>query len=122
MTTATLTNPLAPTEEAIAAYEQAGERYAHLVGREMELEADRHTAKQAAIRRIMQGVNELTEKPHSASSAESVVETDAEYRSYLRRQTDTVVEKNLALTAMTSARLRAMLALTRAAADPLEVP
>jgi hypothetical protein len=109
----------AAAEEAIITFERAGESYARLVGREMDLEADRHAQKQAAIRRVMQGINELTAKPHSASSAEAIVETDLEYRDYLRQQTDTVVQKNLALTAAQSARLRAMLALTRAASDPL---
>lgn len=54
--------------------------------RETELEDNRITAKIAAIDRIMSaGENQFTGKPHSYSSAESIVNTDEEYQAYLAK-------------------------------------
>ena len=50
----------------------------------IDLETRRHTVKMACIDRIMKaGDNPLTGKPHSFSSAEAAVGTDAEYIRYL---------------------------------------
>ncbi len=99
--------------DCIAAYVEAGNEYAALAGQEMDLEADRAGKKLDAIRRIMQGENPLTGKPHSASSAEAVVETDHEYRAHLKIQSDIVVMKNHSGTLAETARLRAELAIAR---------
>lgn len=98
-------------ETAIEDYEREGGNYAERAGVELDLEAERPMLKDAAIRRIMGEVNPLTDKPHSASSAEKIVEGDAEYRAHLHRQRETVVEKNAAFTRMTAARLRAEMAI-----------
>ena len=50
---------------------------------EMRYENERPVKKLAAIARVMQFPNVLNDKPHSASSAEAVVETDSEYAAYL---------------------------------------
>ena len=62
----------------------AAERLADTTAAELRLEDERITHKLAAIDRIMtRGDNSFTGKPHSYSSAESVVNTDEEYQSYL---------------------------------------
>lgn len=51
---------------------------------EMQLEDERVAHKLMAIDRIMAaGDNKLTGKPHSYSSAEAIVNTDAQYQDYL---------------------------------------
>lgn len=93
-------------------YERLGRGYAELAAREFDLEAGRAIEKDAAIRRIMEQPNPLnSDKPHSATSAEKIVEADPEYAAYIGRIRDTVREKNHAYTAMTGARLRAELAI-----------
>ena len=58
--------------------------YAKAVENEMALEDGRITVKMAAVSRIMtSGDNPLTGKPHSFSSAEALVNTDADYTEYL---------------------------------------
>lgn len=52
--------------------------------REAELEDNRISVKMAAVERIMKsGDNPLTNKPHSFSSAEALVNTDSTYSDYL---------------------------------------
>ena len=97
--------------DAIDTYEHAGALFADLAGEEMDREAQRPVEKDAAIRRLMQTTNELTEKPHSASSAEKIVETDTEYRAALKAQREVVVQKNHAFTRMQAAKLRAEMAI-----------
>lgn len=94
-----------------------GRLYAELCGQEMEVEANRPEHKLAAIRRIMATENTLTGKPHSASSAEAIVETDPEYRAYLKAQSEVVVQKNHAYNLAIGARLRAQLAIARFKAE-----
>ena len=94
-------------DDALDAYTEAGEHYALKRAEEMKLEDERHIIKQAALLRIMATTNELTGKPHSASSAESVVQLDAEYAEYLGRQREAAFFTILARTAWESARLRA---------------
>lgn len=75
-------------EAAIAEYAAVSEtlraatRYAETRGRFRALE------KRAAILRLMSSDNPLTGKPHSASSAEAIVESDAEYAAYLAESTE----------------------------------
>ncbi len=79
-----------------AVYETA-EKYAAAVKHEMELEEARARVKMAAIKRIMDaGDNPLTGKPHSFSSAEILVNTDAEYARHLEQQREAVAERILA--------------------------
>jgi hypothetical protein len=57
---------------------------ADAVRRESELEDNRISVKMAAVERIMRaGENPLTNKPHSFSSAEALVNTDTTYADYL---------------------------------------
>ena len=72
----------------------AGDELARATAHEMALEAGRAAEKAAAIRRIIDGgPNGLTQKPHSASSAEAIVETDEQYAAYLAQQRDAVIAK-----------------------------
>lgn len=99
-------------ETALAAYQRHGEHYADAAGLEMDLEAERPIIKDAAIRRIMEQPNPLNQdKPHSATSAEKLVELDSGYRAHLRRQRDAVYEKNMAFTRMQAAKLTAEMAI-----------
>ena len=54
------------------------------------------------------GPNELTGKPHSASSAEAIVEADAQYAAYLSQQRDAVIAKITAQAAYDSSVLIAL--------------
>lgn len=92
-------------EAIVAAAKEYGQAQAH----ESQLEDDRCFAKRDAIRRIMQQPNEETQKPHSASSAEKVVETDAEYMAFRQKQREAVVATQLARGRFYAARLRAEL-------------
>lgn len=94
----------------------AGDRLAEAKAHELRLEDERPVAKVAAIARLMQGVNPLTGKPHSASSAEAVVETDPEYAAYRTAQ-------RAATVATIKAKVYYAVALTRArmASDAVEV-
>lgn len=66
--------------------EEAYEKYATAAEAEMLLEDGRAEVKNAATQRIMQaGDNPLTGKPHSFSSADAIVNTDAEYAEYLAK-------------------------------------
>lgn len=77
--------------------ESATIRLADATVAEMALEDSRINAKLAAIERIMAaGDNQLTGKPHSFSSAEGIVNTDAQYQDYLERQRDAVRQRILA--------------------------
>lgn len=78
---------------AVAVYREAVELYANLTHREMEFAASRPIIKIAAIRRLIGTRNEMTMKPHSVSSAEAEVESDAEYSDYLKSIRRTVYEK-----------------------------
>lgn len=96
-------------EQIVVDVERLAELHARLTHREMELEAARPVAKLEAIRRVMEGENPDTGKPHSFSSAEKAVETDAEYGTFLKTLRDVVLEKNLAWGKLEAACLRARL-------------
>lgn len=69
--------------DATNAVRMAARQLAEAREREMQVEHERPVRKLEAIARIMQFPNVLNDKAHSASSAEAVVETDAEYAAYL---------------------------------------
>ena len=96
---------------------EAGEAYGRAVRAEMQIEDERPLAKLEAITRLMALPNALTGKPHSASSAEAIVETDAAYAAYLSAKRDAVVAKITAKVALDVVQLqvRAMIALQEAA-------
>jgi hypothetical protein len=105
-------NPESRAERAIAALVKTGEDWSTWTEREAQLEADRCGVKQEAIRRIMaSGDNPLTGRPHSASSAEAIVERDHEYYAHLGRQREAVYCRMNARTAWEAARLTAELAI-----------
>lgn len=98
--------------KAIALYEEAGQQYAELASRELDLEAGRTEQKCDAILRIKSGEDRLNpDKSHSVSSAEKQVELDPIYRKYLAQQSETVFQKNRRYYLMQSARLRCELAI-----------
>lgn len=99
-------------QRLINAYADSAMDHARLTKRESDLEAERCTVKSAAILRILGEQNPLNGKPHSATSAEAVVETDPEYRAYLATQSETVFAKNMAWAGMESFKLRARLAIS----------
>lgn len=76
----------------------AAKKLSDAVRRQMTLEKDRHVIKMAAISRIVaSGDNPLTAKPHSFSSAEAVVHTDAEYDAHLSNIIDATCDKLIAV-------------------------
>lgn len=98
-----------------SAIESAAKVLADAVKHEMELEAQRHVVKLAAVTRIMtSGDNPLTGKPHSFSSAEAIVETDQQYASHLEQLRNATYERILARggydSALAQARLTAEVA------------
>lgn len=96
---------------AIEAIEAAAERLANAVRMEMELEDQRPIVKSAAIQRLLQATNPETGKPHSASSAEKVVEADSQYDWHRQRQRMAVVETITARGAYEAAKRRADVAI-----------
>ncbi len=97
---------VAAFDEAHRAFDDAGDDYARLAHREAEMETRRPQAKLNAIMRLMTEPNLINGKPHSASSAEAVVELDNQYFAHLAEQRDVVRQKNHAWTRRESARLR----------------
>lgn len=95
----------------IEAVNAAAKEYGEAQARESELEDERCFVKRDAIRRIMQQPNDETGKPHSASSAEKVVETDSEYAAFRKTQRDAVIATQLARGRFYAAKLRAELEL-----------
>lgn len=100
-------------ENLVADIETAASHLAEAVAAEQSLEDNRINVKLAAIERIMAaGDNPFTGKPHSFSSAESVVNTDSLYQEYLERQRNAVKARILAKgnydSAVAAARLGAV--------------
>jgi hypothetical protein len=84
-------------ENLIHDIEASAHNLAEAVAKEQSLEDNRINVKMAAIERIMSsGDNPLTGKPHSFSSAEALVGTDADYQTYLERQREAVKTRILA--------------------------
>ena len=77
----------AQTQEIVERITAAAKELADAREAEQELEDNRINVKLRAIEKIMRsGDNSLTGKPHSFSSAEAAVGTDAEYQDYLAQQ------------------------------------
>lgn len=91
--------------DVLTAARQLGEAVSTL----QRLEDERPIQKSAAIRRLMQQENPETNKPHSASSAEKVVESDAEYLAHRTRQAEAEVAKHEAFGRYEAAKLTARL-------------
>lgn len=88
----------------------ATEHYAQSVANEMSVEDGRTAVKMAAVQRIMAaGDNPMTNKPHSFSSAEAIVNTDRDYSDYLAKLRETVSNRILARGRYESALLEAQL-------------
>lgn len=76
---------------------EATEKLAGATKNEMQLDHERHIVKMQAISRIIKGGdNPLTGKPHSFSSAELLVEQDAEYAGHLAKLRDAVEARIMA--------------------------
>lgn len=80
---------------------------------ELEHEDQKPVAKHAAIMRILGTENVATKKPHTASSAELIVESEPEYAAFLKSRREAVVSKIKARGDVDAAafRVRAALAL-----------
>jgi hypothetical protein len=84
--------------------EEAYKNYAAAVELTQALEDGRQAVKNAAAERIMRGGdNPLTGKPHSFSSADAIVNTDAEYAEYLAKVRAASVARILARGAVDAA-------------------
>jgi len=93
---------------------RAAAELAAAMNNESELEDSRALVKVEAIRRIMAaGPNDLTGKPHSSSSAESIVEQDAGYQEHRARQRDAVQATILYRARLEAAKLKARFAVER---------
>jgi hypothetical protein len=101
-------------EKRIADIIGAGERLALAVRTVQELEDTRPLVKSDAIRRLMGMTNPETGKPHSASSAEKIVESDGEYLAHRRQQANAEVEKHRAFARYEASKLQARLAVAAA--------
>lgn len=96
--------------------EQYTAAYADLTAaalKELEHEDQKPVAKHAAIMRILGTQNAATGKPHTASSAELIVESESEYAAFLKSRREAVVAKMKARGEVDAAafRVRAALAL-----------
>lgn len=98
-------SPAAKEREAIRAIVTAGERMALAHATVQNLADGRAIEKSFAIRRLMATMNDDTGKPHSASSAEKVVELDAEFMAYRRAERDAEIERHRSIAAFESAKL-----------------
>jgi hypothetical protein len=88
---------MATTSELVDCIAAATTAYANAVTNEMALEDRRIEVKMAAVGRIMAaGDNPLTGKAHSFSSAEALVNTDAEYAEYLSTIREAVKQRIIA--------------------------
>lgn len=83
---------------------QAAKQLSDAVRLQMTLEKEKAPLRLAAISRIVSaGDNPLTGKPHSFSSAEAVVHTDADYDAHLSKIIDATCDKLLAVGAYDAA-------------------
>jgi predicted trehalose synthase len=77
----------------IAQYRNATEDYAQAMARELEHTHQKPVEKTAAILRLLGSQNPLTGKPHSASSAETLVESEPGYAAFLAAYRQAVVDR-----------------------------
>lgn len=102
-------------DAAVAAFEEADARHIEARVEEMKMEDERHTAKHAAVLRVLKEPNEATGKAHSATSAAESVTLDYGYRDYLKRLRDAVMESMRTKTARDVALARMNFAARRGA-------
>lgn len=98
----------------------AGDMLGRAMAREAETQSQKGPKKAEAIRRLMGTPNSLTEKPHSASSAEAVVELDPEYFTFLKECRIAIAERYEAQANYDAAVLRAQLAVKLVAPSTTE--
>lgn len=102
-------------QQAIQRVRDAARALGDARAREQYLEDRRPLVKREAIRALMQTANDLTGKPHSASSAEAIVEADPTYMEYRVRQSDAVIATQVAWGEWEAAKLDGQLAVALAA-------
>lgn len=95
----------------IDAFSEAALAFRTAVVTEMQVEDAKPLEKSAAIFRIMGTENPETKKPHSASSAEKIVEGEPQYEAFLRSRRKAVFEKLEASAALDAARFRVQAAI-----------
>jgi hypothetical protein len=106
----TLDTTLLPPDAraALEALTEAASRHAASARHEMALEQLRPVRKHEAITRIMgTGLNPMTGKPHSYSSAELLVEADPEYTRHLEDLREAVAARITAAAEQRAAELLA---------------
>jgi hypothetical protein len=108
---------VAEADIAIDLLVDAGNDLAISTQREMQLADGRALRKTAAIQRLMELENPETKKPHTATSAERVVEADVEYMNYRQVEHAAVVRRIQAEAQLSAAKLRARLAIVMAEAS-----
>lgn len=95
---------------AIVALEEAGERKADAVARCIVLEDQRPVIKARCVAEWVGAENPINGKPHSASSAEAIIESHPVYAEHRALQRQAEVDKILAFARYDAAKLRATLA------------
>lgn len=98
------------TDEMVDEILKSGERFARAVTEELALEDEKPLRKADAIRSIIGSENVETGKPHSASSAEKVVEAHPEYAAFLTDRRAATYEKIVAGARYAAAKARARMA------------
>lgn len=121
MTTAVRPQPMTRdrAEQLIDRVGLAGDLLGKAFAREVELQDLKGLKKAEAIHRLIGTPNQLTQKPHSASSAADVVEQDQEYFTFLRDCRAAIAERYEAHANYECARLRAQLAVQLTAAKEI---
>lgn len=104
-------SPWQRASDRIASIEDAAREMAIAQERVTRFEDERAPKKAEAIKRLMQQTNDLTGKLHSASSAEAVVELDAEYAEYRNMQREAEIDRHRTIAAYEAAKLTARLAI-----------
>ena len=104
---------MATIHELIDRFVAAQASYIDFTRQEMEFDDYKPVAKHNAVMRILGTENPATKKPHTYSSAETIVESDGEYASYLKSRRESIVHKMQAKADMEAAafRVRAALAI-----------
>jgi hypothetical protein len=104
---------MATINELIERFTAAHEAYVDFTVQEMECDDHKPVVKHTAIMSILGTENVATKKPHTYSSAEAIVETDAGYAEFLKKRRDVIASKMKARGDMEAAafRVRAALAL-----------
>jgi hypothetical protein len=80
-------------EELVQDHEAAGAGYRQAIAREIAARQDRLTFRRTYVASVLGQVNPLTQKPHSATSAETECEGLPEYQSLLRAELEAQLDK-----------------------------